>query len=593
MSDLLAIVSNRRSEPVPQEDFDRLIASYESLRGADGERNSISADWVRACTVGRAARFTAGIEQRGSAWTAWAGSLNPEPAAMGGALAELDGQFALVRLDGDGERATVATDPLGMKPVFVAVSGGRTYVSTSALALARHLRSVPSRLGVEAFLRSGLQFGALTQWEGIERLRPAEYRELSAAGERRGAYWEPTLEDGVERLSLSESAELCIERAGGAISSRYGGTRPWLDLTGGFDSRLLALLSRRAGLEFMTNTVGEEGDEDVRLARRVAATAGWPWRRLDLPPDWTERLPALAEEALAWGDGHLDALSLAAVLLGHREKGEVERALLNGGGGEEFRDHPWGHELFGAGRSTSVDYGRLIAWRILLPIDLSAMTADPTAAVASVFREELERRAEPFSSQSNIFQNDLLYAYKMTGHSGAYQAAGARWVEVEMPYYLRPVLLNVISVAPRHRRFHRLMREMISQLDPEIAAIQTETGGPAAPPRLRNLHRFSPYVWRRGRRFGTRLRGRLPRFGDSSAEVEVGAREAALGGFVRGLVRDGRLDPAAMRSAALYDPGRLSELLERAASRPASVDWGAVGRIVTVELSMQSADAGF
>lgn len=592
MADLLAIISHDPAEPVADRSLEDLVAAYEVLRGPTASREDASAAGVRACVLRRTAPASAGIERSGEDWTIWAGSVGIEPAAMGGPLEGLDGQFALVRSQAGGEKVVLAADPLGMKPLFAASSAGATYVSTSALALARHLRAAPSRLGLESFLRSGLQFGRATQWEGIERLQPAEYVEFSRQGRRGGVYWQPRHEDEVGRLSLADAAELCIERATEAIAIRHRGGRPWLDLTGGFDSRLLALLSRRAGVEFRANTVGEPNDEDVRLGRLVAELAGWPWTRLDLPAEWDERLPALAAQGVAWGDGHLDALSLAAVIHVHRKKAATETILLNGGGGEEFRDHPWGHELFAAGRSTSVNYERLLAWRILLPVDLSAMRTDPSAAVTAAFRGELERRAAPFAGLPNTLQGDVLYALKMTGHSGAYQAAAGESIDLEVPFYLRPILLTVISVAPRNRRFHRLMREMMQRLDPAIAAMQTETGGPAEPPALGNLHRFAPYAWRRGRRFATRVRGRLPRLGEPADETTAGHSEAAQAAFVGALLDAGRLDPAQMRSASLFDPSRLGELFVRARKHPQSVDWEAVGRIVTVELALEAADAG-
>jgi hypothetical protein len=589
VADLLAIIAHDHRESIAPEDLEQLIATHESLRGPAQRRQLEGGGRVRACVLGRPTP-SAGIEREGDGWTAWAGSRTAM--AMTAPLAELDGQFALLRLDPGGETVRLATDQLGMKPLYAAVSGARTFVATSALVLAKHLRAAPSRAGLEAFLRSGLQFGQATQWQGIERLRPAEVREFGASGPSTSTYAEPRLDEDVGRLSLSEAAELCIERASAAIAARYGSERPWVDLTGGFDSRLLSLLTRRAGFEPIANTFGAEGDEDVRLARRVAAACGWPWTRIDLPPDWTARLPELLGEAVAWGDGHLDALPLAAVLLGHREKAEQGALLLNGGGGEEFRDHPWGHELWSAGRTTTVNYRRLIAWRLLLPVDLSALRSDPTAAVTAAFREELETRARPFESMPNTFQGDLLYAYKMTGHSGAYQAAAGASIDLEVPFYLRPILLNVISVAPRHRRFHRLMREMIVQLDPRVAAIPTETGGPAEPLRPGNLPRFAPYAWRRANRFANRARGRLPNFGADGAEAADGPAEAAQSALVAELRRDGRLDPATMRSASLYDRERLSELLGRAVSHPMGVDWAAVGRIVTVELALEAAGAG-
>lgn len=593
MADLLAIISHDPGSPVTTESLEELLATYESLRGAPPRRRAVGGDRARACVVGLPTD-TSGVEIEGGAWTAWSGSAPRLAAAMAGPLDRLDGQFALVRMEEGGKAVSVATDPLGMKPLYLATAGRMTYVATSALALARHLRAAPSRLGFESFLRSGLQFGRATEWEGIERMRPAELRRFGPTGARGGVeYWQPGLDPEVSRLSLEESVDLCIERATEAIGERYRGSKPWLDLTGGFDSRLLSLLTQRAGVEFTTNTVGSEADEDVRIARRVATGSGWPWTRIDLPGDWAERLADLLPEAVAWGDGHLDALPLAAVLRGHREKAASGTTLLlNGGGGEEFRDHPWAHELLLAGRTSTVGYARLIAWRILLSVDLGALRDDPTARVAAAFRHELEARAKPFADQPNTFQDDLLYAYKMTGHSGAYQAAAGGSIDLEVPFYLRPILLSVVSVAPRHRRLHRLMRQMIWRLDPQIAAIPTETGGPAEPPRPGNLHRFVPYAWRRSRRFAVRARGRLPTRSRAGAAVGVGPAEASAAAALRELRGAGKLEPASMRSASLYDAARLGELLDRAVAAPATVDWSAIGRVVTAELTLEAAGAG-
>jgi hypothetical protein len=592
VADLLAIVSHDHAVPLPGGALDELTGTYESLRGPAPQRETASTGWAAVCALGRTADpAMAGVRHVGDRWAAWAGPLADPFSAATADLAQLDGQFSLIRLDETGEALEVVTDPLGMKPLFTATKGGRTYISTSALVLAKHLRATPSRAGIEAFLCGGIQFGRDTQWEGIERLRPAELLRFTSGGPKADAYWEPRVDEAVGRLSLGQSADYCIESATESFAGRHRDTRPWLDLTGGFDTRLLALLASRAGVEFMANTIGDDDEEDVRLARRIAATKGWPWTRIAPPQDWAERMPALAEEAVVWGDGHLDAFALAGVMYGHREKSKEENRLLNGGGGEQFRDFPWGHELFAAGRSSKVNYERLISWRLLLPTDLSALRTDPTAAVRSAYRTELEHRVEPFSSLPNTTQCDLLYAYKMTGHSGAYQAAAGACIDVEIPFYLKSAFLAAISTAPRHRRFHRLMREMIRRLDPAVATIPTETGGPAEPLEFRSLHRFAPYAWRRGRRFATRVRGRLPRLNENPASTPT-LRDGARRALIARLRAEGRLDPGSMRSASLYDSERLEELLDRSVKHPASVDWTALGRITTVELALEAADAG-
>jgi hypothetical protein len=588
MADLLAIISHERSKPVAGA-LDALAATYESLRGPAARTETVGVDWAGVTVVDHAAPADIGIERAGEGWAAWAGALVDPADAASAPLERLDGQFAMVRLEADGATLRVLADPLGMKPLFVAEAGGATCVCTSALVLAKHLGLAPSQPGLEAFLRTGSQFGRLTPWQGLERMLPAEALASGPEGRERGAYWLPSIDPDVRRLPLRECADVCIERATEAISARYGDERPWLDLTGGFDTRLVALLSQRAGIEFETNTVGGDESEDVRIARLIASTAGWPWTQLELPGDWAGRLAAGVAEAVAWGDCHLDALPLAEVLLGHRRKAETGTRLLTGGGGEHWRDHPWGHELLAAGRSDRVNFGRLIAWRLLSPNDLSVFREDPTAAVSANLKAELEARAAPFAGHSNTFQGDVLYAFKSTGHFGAYQAAAGASVHMEMPLYLRPAFEATVSSRPRNRNLHRLQRQMMRELNPAIAALPTETGGPAEPLALRNAHRFASYPWRRARRFSSRVRGRVLGGRGDAAPTPL---EAARGGLIARLRDEGRLDPARMRSARLYDRARLGELLERAARSPAAVDWTTVGRLTTVELALEAADAG-
>ena len=589
MADLLAIISHDRAKPVAADDLEAFGVSYESLRGAGANAQTVGTDWAKVRLIDPVAPADIGIERAGDGWTAWAGALVDPAGAATRPLEALNGQFAMVRLEEDGTTLRVIADPLGMKPLFAAEAGGETYISTSALVLAKYLRLPPSQAGLEAFLRTGNQFGRLSPRQGVRRMLPAEALTIRPERRERGSYWQPSIEEEVRGLPLEACSEACVAQASAAIAERYGATRPWLDLTGGFDTRLLALLAQRADLGFLANTSGEDDDEDVRLARRIAEAAGWPWTQFPLPGDWAELLPARIGEAVAWGDCHLDALPLAEVMLGHQRKSEAGSTLLNGGGGEHYRDYPWGQELLGAGRSGPVRLDRLIAWRVLSPLDLSAFREDPTPAVIANVRAELEQRVAPFSSAPKTFQCDLLYAFKATGHFGAYQATAGAWVHMELPFYLRSTFTTAISASPRHRNFHRLMREMMRQLDPALAALPTETGGPAEPLRIGNAHRFTAYPWRRGKRFASRLRGRvLGGRGDASPTPQ----EAARGELIGRLRGEGRLDPARMRSAQLYDPGRLAELLERAGARPAAVDWTTVGRLVTVELALEAVDAG-
>jgi hypothetical protein len=589
MADFLAIISHDRRRPVHPAAIERLTETYEALRGPVPEQHSAAVDWASVRVVDRPSPPTIGMTRRGKGWTVWAGAL-ADPDRAGDPLERLDGQFALARLEEDGVTLRIATDPLGMKPLFAAESDGTTFICSSALVLARHLGKDPSRVGVESFLRTGNQFGQATPWQGVDRLLPAQALVFGPSGRATETYWQPTVDPDLRRLSFDGAAATCVEQAREAFGRRFDGQRPWLDLTGGFDTRLLALVADDAKIDFLTNTSGPADSEDVRIARQIAEAAGWPWVHVELPTDWGEMLPRRIDEAVAWGDCHLDAVALTEVLEGHRLKAETDTVLLNGGGGEHYRDYPWGQELWTAGRSSEVHFDRLISWRVLSPLDLSPFLDDPTPRVAAAARRELERRAEPFSTLPNTFQCDLLYAFKSTGHFGAYQACAGGSIHMELPFYLKSVFTTAISISPRHRNFHRLMREMMSRLDPAIAAINTETGGPAEPVRLANAYRFAPYFYRRGLRFAMRARGRL--LGSGGTTPEPTARDLVRAGLVRSLRGKGRLDPTTMRSGALYEPRRLADLLDRAETAPTMVDWSLLGRLITVELAMQAVDTG-
>jgi hypothetical protein len=239
----------------------------------------------------------------------------------------------------------------------------------------------------------------------------------------------------------------------------------WTDLTGGFDTRFLNLVLSRAGVNFITITVGDDRDQDVRLAAEVCRRAGWSWTQVTLPNEWPGLLPTVLPLSLYWSDGRLEILQLAEVLWGHALKSRSHLMLLLGGGHEHFRGHVWQQEFLQAGRSSRVNFDNLLDMRWMArPVDTSIFVRDPTAEV----RAELLRRAqawvEPYSSELNTTQLDILHAYRMMGHFGSFGSAGGCFLQVEVPAYFKPVYTAAISTNYRHRTNHQLMRHMIRRL---------------------------------------------------------------------------------------------------------------------------------
>src|SRR4051794_8223959 len=174
MSGLVAVLALGPERIPDDEDLQRLVRCYEAVRGPCAV--TVSRGGSRA----RAARLDPAGAAAAAAPGGWPVTLGvpsaPSGAAPGspGWLRSVDGQFALVGYDAGTDEAVVANDPLGMAAVYVATGPGVLYVSTSCLALAKHLAAPADRLAVQSFLLSGYQFGARTQWRGIERLEPGE-----------------------------------------------------------------------------------------------------------------------------------------------------------------------------------------------------------------------------------------------------------------------------------------------------------------------------------------------------------------------------------------------------------------------------------
>jgi hypothetical protein len=586
MADLLAVVSHEAGRPAPVERLEALVAARVTMRGEPSIRRDIGAGPVRVAVVGDHAEARLGAVGDEAEWVAWAGPITPEPDPQS-PLGDSRGQFALVRHRA-GE-TTIATDPLGMKPAFVAERDGLTFFSTSALALASHLGASPSVPGINRFLRCGLMFGTETLWQGIERLTPGTAISFGQGGPHREIYWQPPYDESMAGLPIAETAAAWIER-NRLTYEPFRERSPWADLTGGFDSRASTLLARRFGVAFTANTSGEDGEEDVVISKRIADLAGWPWQRFALPDDYGELIGDLVDAAVGWGDGHLDVLALAEVLLGHQEKSGHSLLLLNGGGGEHLRDYPWAHELLAAGRTRKFNLERLIAWRLLGPADVSLFRSDPTAAVSDQLRATVGERLAPFATTPNTFQGDIAFALRATGHFGAHQAAAGGWLEMSLPFYERDPFVAAIATPPAQRRLHGLMRQIIFDLDPQIASLPTETGGPAEPMRIDNLPSFAAYPWRRGVKFAARLRGRLSPLSTHS-EVGGGAelRRTARSALLAKLIAEGRVDPDALRCSPIVDPQRVRDLFAAGTESPADADWATIGRLLTVELALAAA----
>jgi hypothetical protein len=587
MAGFVAIIANRSDRAVSSADVDALADSYRAIRGGIGELVVVGAR-IGAVAIPRMDGSGLEIHRRGESWALGVGAAHHPGSLVDAALDAIEGQFVLLRHDAEANTITLATDPFGMFALFVAERLGLTYVSTSALALARHLKLGASRLGLQTFLVAGYHCGTRTSWDGVERIGAGIRIDFGPDGRRRSRYWRPFVDHSIQRLGIAASVDRCLEAAVEAV--RTAASRRellWCDLTGGYDTRLLALLASRAGLSFITSTNGTGNEEDVHLARLIADVARWKWALLTLPQGWEQILPPRLPEALGWGDGALDAEQLAGVLWRHELKAKRTRGVLNGGGGEHYWSYAWQQEYGRSGRSGRANLDLWVRSRMLRAISVQVFARDPRREVVADLRARMEPVIEPYLHELRAVQADALYLHKSTGHFGAYVSAGASSVDLLLPFYTRASFTAAFSTNPRHRFGHRFYKRLIERVDPTIAAIPTAKGGPAQPLRLGNLAAFGPYYARLGEKGFNKAVQRLlgksfrrpPGLDDESAARARAAFVAYVGPNIDH-----------WRSRAMYNPARLSDMLA-AAGRSDFRDSLLLSRILTAELSLRAVDA--
>ena len=260
---------------------------------------------------------------------------------------------------------------------------------------------------------------------------------------------------------------------------------------------------------------------------------------------------------------------------------------MAGGGGEHFGPYPWLQEFAQAGRTRQVHYDRLMS-HASAPARATCLRArDPEGRRRRGLRPGRPRPPRrALRRQPNTTQLDAIYAYKSTGHFGAYRSASAAHLRQRSP------ATTATSSPPPSPRTTAgatptaCTARWSSGSSRRWRAIETERGGPAQ-------------LMRPGQR--PALRPLLPRgsAGPPSARCGGGPRRRLdAGADPGGLPRRG---PPAARRRRRSTPGvdALGRAL-RAIGRsrrsspgprsPAFTGWSMLGRIATIELTLREVD---
>lgn len=226
----------------------------------------------------------------GYLWTS-AGFPLDEPAAQGAIIeagsrlierGELDlpddwgGVFSLAAFDLTQREVWLSGDPSGLLPLYYAPFGDGLVFSSYSRPLARAMQTELDPIGVIQTTALHYTIGPRTLYRNIYRLKPGESLHYSQAGQRLRFSQPRKIYAAIDAYrSPDEAADaLWADYLAGARQATRPEGKYGLLLSGGFDTRLVAIGLHHFRRPFAGVTLGDAGNFEAIVAQRVASLAG-------------------------------------------------------------------------------------------------------------------------------------------------------------------------------------------------------------------------------------------------------------------------------------------------------------------------------
>ena len=237
----------------------------------------------------------------------------------------------------------VLSDPLGGSRIFY--NSDQTLWSSSFLALAENIpgRTIDAQ-GVYEYAFQETNYGATTPLIEIKMADSLKYFEFTKDGvlehtknvpisfEQSNASYEDLIE---------EHSSLLQNQMQSVVSSH--GPKIATALSGGYDSRLMLSLAQNAGITPEVYVYGADGSPDVKVAKAVAAGEGFKINHINkakYPKPTVDEYGGTVKDNFYALDGFPNEgiFDFGANMKTRRERAEDGTLILNGGGGEIYRN---------------------------------------------------------------------------------------------------------------------------------------------------------------------------------------------------------------------------------------------------------------
>ena len=599
MGNFLAILPNNPTQPQARTLFHRGLQRAQQLK-SQTHSSMLEWDWAYVATFARL-NGTGGsvvIDPQTNSWLIAIGSWFLEDGHSSGAEEhllqrffevgprqlgrEMEGFFTVVIGDGRTREILAITDLIGSCHCFMRTTAEGMALSGSSLLLAGLGDFTLDEVACQEYLRVGVIYGERTCFREVRKLGPASiYRFANGSLIENKRYWEISeIETGhIPRRDVAAALWDASVHTAQKISNRY--EKLVCDLTGGYDSRILAGVFLGSGAHFSSTVSGTPDSADVRVSRELAQLAGLAHEvQAPIKNISYDQINA----AVSLTDGAYDAVEYAGIMQIHRHLATRFDISLNGSFGEVARGYWWELLFPRTGVQIPLDAGQLARKRFsALDQNAALFPAGQRLDLVSHFTKMISQLNASISGKANTLQMDHTYIMlRMQSWQGRIASSTNQIWPCLSPFMFRSVLEVMLTAQPAARNRSLLVREMLAKFQPQLAQHPLEHGYPAMPATLTNLHGFWPLVPHYISRIRNKLISRSPWQASTTPGRVLSQRETL---WQDDAVRNA-LNPSTMYLATILDEAALVPFINNSQTTlfAYTEQWN---RLLTLEIALR------
>lgn len=501
---------------------------------------------------------------------------------------QIEGCFALALWDNSRQRLLLATDPVGTRPLYYALTQHHAFFASSAAALLAE-PDVPRRVNMQTlceFIALGFPLHDRTLLADVHLVPPGSV--VSVERGRATIHRYRRIQYGAnasQTPDLNRCAEQMSDRFLAAVREQTAQPGCYaLPLSGGLDSRCIAAALHRCGRRVHALTIGSDGAADLTLAEIVA-------KRLDFAHDtWTvspRDFLGWVEEGVRLTDGTLGAFDTHILCVARRLPADTQAVL----DGVASCDGLYSRFEVAANRLAP----RCIARRLPRHLFIGPIVdpAHPAPAPPPLFAQHHRPAvAEHLAASLSQIRDDTPEAgpsvfdrfdyTDLTQRIRRFNLVGSVLLRAYRPTlqpFFHPDVFSLVTQCPPRWRVKEkpLLRKLLHRLAPQLDDVPWERT--ELPPHAGMLRILARYAERKARsRFSPRRPSHTPRRGVAIDYRRWLLTDPALKDFVRDLLLGPR-----HAQRGYFEPAQVRTLVEgQIAGRTDQL--ALLGRLISLEL---------